>query len=150
LSVGLFLYLLLEIQRFLLIKMLYYKKGIRKETRMTIQEFYASIGVEMADITRRLGSERIAQKFVLRFPKDQSYNELKAAIEAGNTEAVFRAAHTLKGVSLNLGIEPLGKLVSKLTDQVRGENPDLAAATATFTEVKPLYEEIIEKIGQIS
>jgi HPt (histidine-containing phosphotransfer) domain-containing protein len=87
---------------------------------------------------------------VLRFPGDQSFQELETAIQAGDVEGTFKAAHTLKGVALNLGIAPLGETASILTEQVRGGNPDFPAAVETFVKVKEIYEDVIEKIGQIA
>ena len=55
----------------------------------------------------RLGGEPMASRFIRRFASDGSYDALTAALRAGQGQEAFRAAHTLKGVAANLGLERL-------------------------------------------
>ena len=55
----------------------------------------------------------------MKFLDDNSYANLKEAIAAGNVEEAFRAAHTLKGVCLNLGFDNLYKASSAITEIFR-------------------------------
>ena len=68
---------------------------------MTFQEFYQTIGGDYNEVLARLSSERLVQKFVLKFPLDGSYDLLCSALETGNREEAFRAAHTIKGICQN-------------------------------------------------
>ena len=71
---------------------------------MTIKECYDAMGADYQNTLNRFPNEAFIKKFVLKFLDDNSYANLKEAIAAGNVEEAFRAAHTLKGVCLNLDL----------------------------------------------
>ena len=48
-------------------------------------------------------SEALVRKFVLKYPNDPSFGQLKDALAAQDWETAFRASHTLKGVAQNFG-----------------------------------------------
>lgn len=116
---------------------------------MTVIEFYTSIGVEFSDVKRRLGSEKIAQKFLKRIPDDPTYGMLKEAVAKKDKEEIFRGAHTLKGVALNLSVEPLAEAASDMTEMVRGDHTDVEGAIKKFAEVTAIYEDVVAKIAEI-
>ena len=74
---------------------------------MRIQEFYKEIGSDYEETARRLGSEELIRKFALKFLNDPSFEELESAFAEHEVEKAFRAAHTLKGVAINLGFDGL-------------------------------------------
>ena len=74
------------------------------------------MGADYAPVLQRLGSERIVTKFALRFLEDKTFSGLCDALDAHDAEEAFRMAHTLKGICLNLGFEPLRQASSELTD----------------------------------
>ena len=76
---------------------------------MTLQEFYDRIGGDYKATISRLPSEALIKKFVLKYPGDPSFNQLKDALAAQDWELAFRASHTLKGVAHNLGMDRLYK-----------------------------------------
>ena len=63
---------------------------------MTIEECYKNVGADYADVIRRLGSEETARYFALKFLNDGTFSQLESALNAGDGETAFRAAHTLK------------------------------------------------------
>ena len=63
---------------------------------MTMQECYKAIGGNYEAVLGRLHSEALIQRFTLKFLEDQSYLQLKQALENKNYEDAFRSAHTLK------------------------------------------------------
>ena len=89
---------------------------------MTLQECYAAMGGNYEDAIGRLRSEKLVQKFVLKFLNDDSFQLLNDSVAAGNYEEAFRAAHTIKGVCQNLSFERLQNSSSQLTDALRGGN----------------------------
>ena len=74
---------------------------------MTMQECYKAIGGNYEAVLGRLHSEALIQRFTLKFLEDQSYLQLKQALENKNYEDAFRSAHTLKGVCQNLSFDRL-------------------------------------------
>lgn len=90
---------------------------------MTLQEFYARIGGNYETTIRRLPREALVRKFVLKYPGDPSFNQLKDALAAQDWETAFRAAHTLKGVAQNLGMDHLYEVSSALCEALRGPKP---------------------------
>ena len=69
---------------------------------MTIQECYEAIGGNYKDVLGRLQSEALIRRFTLKFLEDQSYLQLKQALENKNYEDAFRSAHTLDRKSTRL------------------------------------------------
>lgn len=65
------------------------------------------MGADYNEVFRRLYNEAMIRKFVLLFPKDDSFHNLEAALKEQNVKEAFRAAHTLKGVCQNLGFSNL-------------------------------------------
>ena len=94
----------------------------------------------------RLHSEALIRRFALKFLEDQSYIQLKQALENKNYEDAFRGAHTLKGVCQNLSFDRLYEVSHELTELLRdrtGEQPGIPEAMEKVTEV---YEMTIEEI----
>jgi len=105
---------------------------------MTLEECYAAMGGNYANAIGRLRSERMVQKFVLKFPNDESYDLLCRSWESKDYQEAFRAAHTIKGICQNLSITRLGDAAARLTEALRsGWTPE---ADALVEEVKRDYQ----------
>ena len=111
---------------------------------MTLQECYTAMGGDYDDVLGRLRSERLVQKFVLRFLEDGSYDLLCSSLESQNYEEAFRAAHTIKGVCQNLSITRLGSSSSRLTEALRSGWSEEAGGLVD--EVKEDYQQTAEAI----
>ena len=79
--------------------------------------------------------------------KDPSYADLKEALEVRDAERAFRAAHTLKGVCLNLGFDRLYETSAALTEDLRGR--DINAGDRLFPELTERYEQLTEAIREL-
>lgn len=88
---------------------------------MTIQECYQQLGGDYTALKTRLPSDSLITKFITKFLDDRSFSELCCALQKGQREEAFRAAHTLKGVCANLGFDRLGASAGRLTDLLRTE-----------------------------
>ena len=111
---------------------------------MTLRECYAALGGDYDDAMGRLRSEKLVNKFVLRFLDDKSYDLLCDAMEAENYEEAFRAAHTIKGVCANLAFTGLGRSSGELTEALRhGRAP---GAEGLAEQVKEDYRRTVEAI----
>lgn len=94
---------------------------------MNLKECYAALGGDYDGVISRLRSERMVQKFALKFLNDGSYELLCQSMEQKNYEEAFRAAHTIKGVCQNLNFTKLYESSSRLTESLRsgkGEETD--------------------------
>ena len=87
---------------------------------MTMQECYQAMGADYEDVLSRLRSERLVQKFVLKFLDDGSFDLLCRSMAEGQDEEAFRASHTIKGMCQNLGFTKLGQSSHELTEALRG------------------------------
>ena len=104
---------------------------------MTLQECYAAMGGDYAGVTSRLPTERMVQKFVLKFLNDGSYDLLLRSMAEENWQEAFRAAHTIKGVCQNLDFTRLYRSSSQLSEALRnGFTPE---APALAEQVKEDY-----------
>lgn len=111
---------------------------------MTMQECYKAIGADYDDVLGRLRSERLIQKFVLKFLDDGSYQLLCDSMAAGDLDTAFRASHTIKGVCANLGFSRLGASSHDLTEALRAQNGTEAAEL--LPRVKADYEKTVGAI----
>ena len=114
---------------------------------MTLQEFYTRIGGNYDDTLRRIPSEALVRKFVLKYPNDPSFGQLKDALATQDWETAFRASHTLKGVAQNLGMDRLYKTAATLCDAVRGPKP--LEDASLWPPVVAAHEEVLAAIREL-
>ena len=108
---------------------------------MTIQECYQEMGGDFAQVEKRLPSIGLVKKFITKFLDDSSFSELCQAMQEGEREKAFRAAHTLKGVSAILSFSKLLSTASQLTELLRPETDTIPeGAEGLLEEVKRDYE----------
>lgn len=108
---------------------------------MTIQACYRQMGGDFAQAEKRLSSENLVRRFIIRFLEDDSFGALCTAMEDGSRERAFRAAHTLKGVSGSLSLNRLYASASRLTESLRPEAGAIPAeARALFEDVRQDYQ----------
>ena len=113
---------------------------------MTMEQFYGMVGGSFEKTLSRLPSEAMIRKFVLKFPADPTFDQLKAALPGGD-ETAFRAAHTLKGVAQNLGLDRLYESAAALTEDLRG--PRAMTNPALWEKVQQDYAEVRRAIDEL-
>lgn len=111
---------------------------------MTLDQFYRAVGGTAAEAAPRLGGAGHALRFLRLFPLDDSFPRLSEALERGDSDEAFRAAHTLKGVAANLGLEHLRSLASDMTERLR--SGDLSGAQALLAETEAAYRQVLTGI----
>lgn len=114
---------------------------------MTLQEFYAVVGGDHNEAVGRMMGEAMLRRFLAKFPGDPSFSALEQALAAGDREEAFRAAHTIKGLCLNLGLERLRVSSETFTEALRHEMP--ANAAELFAQMKADYELTVNALAQI-
>ena len=82
-------------------------------------KFSAYGGDYLATMGRFLGKEAMYLRFLDMLFQDESLGQLGEALEAGDMESAFAAAHTLKGVVGNMGLTPLYQSVCTIVEPLR-------------------------------
>lgn len=100
---------------------------------MNLKQLYETLNGDYDDVLTRLISESFVERLVLKFLSEDSFALLTEAMQKGDVETAFRAAHTLKGVAQNLGFTALGKSASELTEALRPR---------TFDGTDELYRQV--------
>lgn len=114
---------------------------------MSLKECYTALGGNYEDVLSRLRTEKLVQKFVLKFLNDGSYDLLVKSLETGDYGEAFRAAHTIKGVCQNLSFTKLFTSSNQLTEALRdGWSPE---AAGLVDEVKADYQQTIAAIREL-
>lgn len=113
---------------------------------MTLRECYENMGGDYEDVVRRLMSEHLAARFVKKALEDESFPKLLSAIDQEDWEEAFLAAHTLKGVALNLSFTGLAASASELTESLRGGKGP-APQNQVF-QVKQEYEKTMAAVRE--
>lgn len=106
-----------------------------------IETLYQVAGGDYAGVVARLRTNERIAKFVTMFADDASYTNLITFMDEENWQEAFRAAHTLKGVSRDMGFIDLSDYASEVTEALRAENHDLAK------ELLPPVQEEYQKVA---
>lgn len=114
---------------------------------MNIKEFYEIVGGNYNDVLSRLNSEMLITRIVKKFAEDPSFKQLEEALKENNVDLAFRAAHTLKGICLNLGFDQLSNDAVAITEILRVGSLDGTAEL--FDSIKTSYDNTIESLKQL-
>lgn len=115
---------------------------------MTLSEFYSSLDESLDEVLERLRMESRVAKYLKLFLSDPSFTELKEAFAGNDAQTAFRAAHTLKGVAANLGLNKLSTTSSELTEDLR-PGAFTANSQTLFEKVERDYSAAVEGIKQL-
>ena len=114
---------------------------------MTIKQCYQAMGADFEEISQRIPSEAMIRKFAVKFPEDKSFAELMKALEQGDVETAFRAAHTIKGLCLTLGFSHLTAPASELTELLRAGRLD--GSEALYGQLAQAYNRTVELLRAV-
>ncbi len=96
---------------------------------MTVEELYEAIGGDYAEALKRLPTEALVARFVVKFLDDPSCADVVSSWRAGDEAGAFEAAHKAKGVCANLSLTALADLTSRICEALRPGNDELRAST---------------------
>ena len=116
---------------------------------MTVQECYEAFGGDYQEVFSRLRTEERITKFLSRVLSDGSYQLLLDSVASGNGDEAFRAAHTLKGLCMNLSITRFAQSASTLTETLRDNRVIDDSLNPLLDKVKEDYELTISCIKQL-
>lgn len=75
-------------------------------------------------LKRFMGNEALYMKFIMKFLDDKNFDGVKENIEKKDYESAYVSAHTLKGVTANLGLDPVYQVVTQISDMLKGKAPE--------------------------
>ena len=120
---------------------------------MSLEIAYAAMGGDLETVRGRLMTDERLEQFAKIFLQDTSMQMLESALEAGDFSEAYRGAHTLKGVSRDLGFTPLFEASCALSDALRlddaGTPANLAAVPALLPAVRDAYNLVVDSIAII-
>lgn len=114
---------------------------------MTLQELYESLGVEYAEVLDRLRREDRIVKYLGQFAGDPAFAQLDGAMQHGDGEEAFKAAHTIKGMCLNLSLGTLSDTVCTLVEALRAG--DGAAAQTAYGAMQTIFARVSGQIAAL-
>ena len=117
---------------------------------MTVQECYEAFGGNYQEVISRLRTDERVAKFLQKVVADGSYQLLCDSIASGNVDEAFRAAHTLKGVCMNLSITKFAQSSSALTETLRENRVIDDSLQPLLQQVKEDYELTVSCIKQLN
>lgn len=105
----------------------------------TLLEDLKNIDVDVANTMKRfLDNEALFKKFLLKFPADNNIDILKDQISQGQYDVAASTAHTLKGVTGNLGLTPMYEKFTEMVENLR--NNEYGNLETLYTEIVEYYE----------
>ena len=116
---------------------------------MKLLTFYDQCGGSYEDAVARFRGEERVLKFLRMLPADESLSELTAAMEQGDAHTAFRAAHTIKGIALDLGLNRLAAKASALTETLRGKETMPPEAPELCKEVEHDCAIVLDSIARL-
>ena len=118
-------------------------------TQMRVKQTAFDIGREGCSMTlSETYSADLVERFLKKFPDDQSYSKLCEAFAQNDVKTAFCAAHTLKGICQNLAIANLAQPLCTMTELLRAER--LEEARVLLPEVQTQYGITVEAIREYS
>lgn len=114
---------------------------------MTVKEFYDLTGGGYDVMISKFKSDDKIIMFLKIFKRDKSFSDLTEKLEAGDTQGAFAAAHTLKGVALNLNLEGMLNPIYAVVEPLRAGN--LNEAEENFPALKAAYEKVSDTLSEL-
>ena len=113
----------------------------------TRKKYLEDLGVDFAvTIPRFLDREDFYLRMLGKFMEEPYIEDIEKGLESEDYEAAFRACHSLKGVSVNLGLDRLYEKTLPLTEALRQAPYNRERILAHFAQVKQSFDINIEGI----
>ena len=86
---------------------------------MTIQELYAKIGGNYEQAQKIMKMDKLIDRYVRKLAASGTYEKLAEAGKTMDPTQLFEAAHAMKGVCANLGLDALSLAAGEITEEFR-------------------------------
>ena len=119
---------------------------------MEVRALYEEIGVDFNDVLTLLRKEDRIKLYLVQTMGDPAFTALDDAMAHADYEAAFRAAHTIKGMGMNLMLKPMTEAAIELVECLRGGlNPgDEERAESLYRELKVACSRIAALVGKLA
>lgn len=117
---------------------------------MDLKSFYSKIesDTDYNEVLHRFcENEALLNKFLHKFPQDNSFSNLKLAVEDLDYKLIEDNAHTLKGVAANLNFIKLKSVCSELVNRIR--SGEIENVPNLFEKVQTEYYKIVNEIDDL-
>ena len=114
---------------------------------MNIEACYNKMGADYAEVKSRPPSDAFIKRFALKFLDDPTFALLEKNLAEKNVDEAFRAAHTLKGITQNLGFSQLSPLAIEITEILRQGAMD--GTDTLFPQPKEQYDRTVACIKEV-
>lgn len=109
---------------------------------MNLEEFYGSMDQSYDEVLQRLaGNENLLKKFLKKFLSDSNYSRAMTAVDTKDYNELLTAAHTLKGISANLGLKILTELCTLIVSELRNNR---------YEKIQGLCEQLTDEYKRIN
>lgn len=106
----------------------------------------AEVDVEGA-LRRFSNNSSLYERFLSKFLADQNFDQIKTSMQTDDKETMLTAAHTLKGVTSNLGLNRLYHVSADMVNCIRAD--DFDGAKALYPELEEAYIQICQTLNGI-
>ena len=109
----------------------------------TLTDKLAAYGIDYVDAMDRMdNSEDLYKTLALKYLDNDNYAELIAAMDVGNYDDAYKAAHSLKGVSGNLSFKKIFDVSAAVSTALfQGE---YQAAAEMLPDLKAAHDQVID------
>ena len=116
----------------------------------TKKRYLEDLGVDFTiTISRFLDREDFYLRMLRKFTEESYIEDIEKGLETEDYEAAFRACHSLKGVSVNLGLNRLYERTIPLTEALRQAPYNRERILSHFAKVKQSFAIHIEGIKKV-
>ena len=115
---------------------------------MTLQQLSNTLDLPLSATLARFGENKsLFLRCLKEFPNDPDWSQLQQAYKQNDFEAIERTAHTLKGVSVNLGLDVFSQACHHIVTAIRQKNYD--SLPTLMDEAQRCYEKVCTAIIQL-
>ena len=115
---------------------------------MDVKVCYKKMGGNYEQAARLMGSDERILKYLKLFQGDMNFYALCSAVKENDFKTAFNAAHTLKGLALNLSLTSLADRTKELTELLRGGDPGEGLASLLERTTRT-YASVLECINTL-
>lgn len=121
-------------------------KGMERVIVVTLTEAAKELNIDLEGTLGRFsGNEGLYLRFLRRLPQDKTFEQLAQGVEQGDAQIMEQAAHTLKGVAANLGLEDLRQASDGVVQAVRAGQT--GEACGQFERVRQAFQRACDVLG---